>query len=116
MCAPPAAQVGWLADRMNRRNLLLYVILFGEVPCLLTYWVTAYWQFFLLRTLTGMDGNMSSSIMSSSAQCPADAALPALHALPRPSSLPASSHVDGLIWSAPPACRRPPCLINRAPS
>lgn len=48
------AQVGWLTDKVNRRNLLFAVVVMGEAPCLCTYFVTEYWQFFLLRTLTGI--------------------------------------------------------------
>ncbi|KAG2490341.1 hypothetical protein HYH03_011288 [Edaphochlamys debaryana] len=54
--APAALVVGWLTDRgkTNRRNLLFWVVFIGETPCLLTYWVKSYWQFFLLRSLTGI--------------------------------------------------------------
>ncbi|GIL67678.1 hypothetical protein Vafri_21012 [Volvox africanus] len=39
--APAALLVGWLADRgdINRRTLLFWVVVVGETPCLLTYWV-----------------------------------------------------------------------------
>ncbi|GLC48102.1 hypothetical protein PLESTB_000715300 [Pleodorina starrii] len=54
--APAALLVGWLTDRgdINRRTLLFWVVVVGETPCLLTYWVRSYWQFFLLRALTGV--------------------------------------------------------------
>ncbi|KAG2447464.1 hypothetical protein HYH02_007785 [Chlamydomonas schloesseri] len=54
--APAALLVGWLADRgdVNRRSLLFWVVVVGETPCLLTYWVKEFWQFFLLRSLTGI--------------------------------------------------------------
>ncbi|GIL90022.1 hypothetical protein Vretimale_18101 [Volvox reticuliferus] len=54
--APAALLVGWLADRgdINRRTLLFWVVVVGETPCLLTYWVKSFWQFFLLRALTGV--------------------------------------------------------------
>ncbi|KAG2422826.1 hypothetical protein HXX76_015768 [Chlamydomonas incerta] len=54
--APAALLVGWLADRgdINRRSLLFWVVVVGETPCLLTYWVKEFWQFFLLRALTGI--------------------------------------------------------------
>ncbi len=29
-------------------------VLIAAVPCLATYWVTQYWQLFILRTLTGV--------------------------------------------------------------
>ncbi len=83
--------MGWLTDRgdINRRTLLFWVVVIGEFPCLLTYWVSGvqggtsiycaeaalcrahqtyasfvsvvahlqvkeFWQFFLLRALTGV--------------------------------------------------------------
>lgn len=46
--------VGYLADTRERRALFVGVVLLGEVPCLLTYWVTRYWQLLLLRCLTGI--------------------------------------------------------------
>eukprot|EP00195_Chlamydomonas_chlamydogama_P007517 CAMPEP_0202907246 /NCGR_PEP_ID=MMETSP1392-20130828/41834_1 /ASSEMBLY_ACC=CAM_ASM_000868 /TAXON_ID=225041 /ORGANISM="Chlamydomonas chlamydogama, Strain SAG 11-48b" /LENGTH=249 /DNA_ID=CAMNT_0049596059 /DNA_START=60 /DNA_END=805 /DNA_ORIENTATION=+ len=52
--APAALLIGWLTDKINRRNLLFWVVLFGSAPCLCTYWVNAYWEFFLLRLLTGI--------------------------------------------------------------
>lgn len=38
----PHLQVGWLADSTNRRNLLFWVVVMGEAPCLATYWVRAW--------------------------------------------------------------------------
>jgi MFS family permease len=49
-----ALLVGYLADTRERRALFVGVVLLGEVPCLLTYWVTQYWQLLLLRCLTGI--------------------------------------------------------------
>lgn len=46
--------IGPLADKVNRRDLFAFVVLMGNIPCLLTYWVTTYRQFFWLRTLTGV--------------------------------------------------------------
>ena len=37
-CLP---QVGWLADRYNRRNMLFVVALTGQIPCLCTIFVSA---------------------------------------------------------------------------
>lgn len=34
-------QVGWLADRYNRRNMLFIVALTGQIPCLCTIFVSA---------------------------------------------------------------------------
>ena len=58
-----ALLVGYLADTMERRTLFVVVVLLGEVPCLLTYWVTQYWQLLLLRCLTGISigGTCSTS-------------------------------------------------------
>jgi MFS family permease len=46
--------VGPLADVMNRKNLYVWTCLVGTIPCLLTYWVQTFNQFFVLRTLTGV--------------------------------------------------------------
>ena len=46
--------VGPLADVMNRKNLYVWTCLIGTIPCLLTYWVQTFNQFFVLRTLTGV--------------------------------------------------------------
>ncbi|CAK0784876.1 hypothetical protein CVIRNUC_008081 [Coccomyxa viridis] len=52
--APAALFIGYLCDKMNRRNLLFAVVLLGEGPCLATYFVRRYWQLVLLRVLTGI--------------------------------------------------------------
>ncbi len=43
LCRLPPPQIGWLTDRggINRRTLLFWVVVIGEFPCLLTYWVSA---------------------------------------------------------------------------
>lgn len=46
--------VGPMADVMNRKTLYVCTCLVGIIPCLLTYWVVSFNQFFLLRTLTGV--------------------------------------------------------------
>lgn len=46
--------IGYLTDKISRKNLLLYVILVGEVPCLLTGFAQNYEQLFWLRALTGI--------------------------------------------------------------
>ena len=45
---------GYLSDTVNRRNLLFAAVLLGEGPCILTYFVTNFWQLFVLRLLTGI--------------------------------------------------------------
>jgi MFS family permease len=52
--APSAMLVGWYADRMSRRNLLFAVAMIGQVPSLLTIFVTQFWQFFVIRIFTGV--------------------------------------------------------------
>eukprot|EP00887_Chlorella_sp_A99_P001012 scaffold5.g1012.t1 len=52
--APAALLFGYLADRCNRRNMLFLAVLLGEGPCILTYFVTKYWQLLVLRLLTGI--------------------------------------------------------------
>jgi MFS family permease len=46
-------QCGYLADKTNRVRLLCAVVALGHIPCLFTYFVTQFWQFFALRVLTG---------------------------------------------------------------
>lgn len=42
--APAALLFGYLSDTSNRRNLLFAAVLLGEGPCILTFFVTRYWQ------------------------------------------------------------------------
>ncbi|MCB1175263.1 MAG: MFS transporter [Leptospiraceae bacterium] len=44
---------GTLTDQFDRKRLMLYVVLLGEVPCLLSGLAPDYWTFLALRTLTG---------------------------------------------------------------
>lgn len=46
--------VGWLTDRVNRRNLFVATLLIGELPCLLTGFAQTYEQLLVLRALTGV--------------------------------------------------------------
>ena len=52
--APAALLFGYLSDTVNRRNLLFIAVILGEGPCILTYFVTEFWQLFVLRLLTGI--------------------------------------------------------------
>lgn len=52
--APAALLFGWLSDRVNRKRLLFAAVVLGEGPCMLTIFVTNYWQLFVLRLLTGI--------------------------------------------------------------
>ena len=45
---------GYFTDSISRKKLLIASILIGEIPCLLTGFVTTYTQFFWLRALTGI--------------------------------------------------------------
>ncbi|HOE20502.1 MAG TPA: MFS transporter [Spirochaetota bacterium] len=46
--------IGYLTDKISRRNLFLFVIIIGEIPCLLTGFAQNYDQLFWLRALTGI--------------------------------------------------------------
>lgn len=46
--------IGYLTDKISRRNLFLFVILVGEIPCLLTGFARNYNELFWLRALTGI--------------------------------------------------------------
>lgn len=52
--APAALLFGYLSHFMSRRLLFLIAVLIGEGPCILTVFVTQYWQLFVLRVLTGI--------------------------------------------------------------
>ncbi|MEQ9364241.1 MAG: MFS transporter, partial [Leptospirales bacterium] len=46
--------IGVASDQLDRKRLLIFCVAFGEICCLLTAFAQEYWQFLLLRTLTGM--------------------------------------------------------------
>ncbi|MCR9141761.1 MAG: MFS transporter [bacterium] len=46
--------IGVASDQLDRKRLLIFCVAFGEACCLLTAFAQEYWQFLLLRTLTGM--------------------------------------------------------------
>ncbi|CAG9464093.1 unnamed protein product [Pedinophyceae sp. YPF-701] len=53
--APAALCVGWLDSRVRSRVQMLFImVLIGEGPLILTAWVTRFWQFFVLRLMTGL--------------------------------------------------------------
>ncbi len=56
---------GYLADKYSRKNLLIYSILVGEIPCFMTAFSTTYWQFFMWRALTGIGVGASFPIVFS---------------------------------------------------
>ncbi len=45
---------GYMADRFNRKRLLLLGVLVGEIPCFLSAFVQSYPQLFLARAMTGI--------------------------------------------------------------
>lgn len=50
---------GYLTDKKNRKNLFVFSILLGEIPCALTYFAVSYDQFFIFRILTGIGVGVS---------------------------------------------------------
>lgn len=52
--APASIVVGYLADTRHRLTVFLLVLLFGEIPCVLTYFVTSYRGLLATRLFTGM--------------------------------------------------------------
>jgi len=60
-----AIVVGFLTDRVNRRSLLVAVVLVGEFSCFCTLFVTTYWGLFATRAVTGISiGGSTPLIMS----------------------------------------------------
>ena len=51
---PACLVIGALTDVVQRKKLLVWTIVLGQGPCLLTLLVTRYWELFVLRTLTGV--------------------------------------------------------------
>ena len=51
---PACLIIGALTDVVQRKKLLVWTIVLGQGPCLLTLLVTQYWELFVLRTLTGV--------------------------------------------------------------
>lgn len=56
---------GYLSDRHNRKMLLIFSILVGEIPCLLTAFSRSFGELFLWRTLTGIGVGASFPIVYS---------------------------------------------------
>ncbi|MGB9821418.1 MAG: MFS transporter [Pseudothermotoga sp.] len=56
---------GYLSDKYNRKNLLIYSILVGEIPCLMTAFSTTFGQLFFWRVLTGIGVGASFPIVYS---------------------------------------------------
>ena len=46
--------IGYLTDLISRKNLFIVVIIFGEIPCVLTGFAQNYDQLFWLRAATGI--------------------------------------------------------------
>lgn len=45
---------GYLADSYERKYLVIFTIVIGEIPCLLTGYVRTYQELFIIRSLTGL--------------------------------------------------------------
>jgi len=56
---------GYLADKYNRKNLLIYSILVGEIPCLMSAFSGSYGELFFWRALTGIGVGASFPIVYS---------------------------------------------------
>jgi len=56
---------GYLSDKYNRKNLLIYSILVGEIPCLMTAFSISFGQLFFWRVLTGIGVGASFPIVYS---------------------------------------------------
>ncbi len=56
---------GYLSDKYNRKNLLIYSILVGEIPCFMTAFSTSFNQLFFWRVLTGIGVGASFPIVYS---------------------------------------------------
>ena len=65
VAAPASLITGYYADRVNRKNLFTAIILFGEVGCLICYWVEEYWQLLVLRLMTGIAVGGSGVLVAS---------------------------------------------------
>jgi predicted MFS family arabinose efflux permease len=60
-----AILVGYLTDKVNRRNLFVLVVLIGEFSCFCTLFVKDYWGLFATRAVTGISiGGSNPLIMS----------------------------------------------------
>ena len=46
--------VGYFTDKVSRINLFVFIVLIGEIPCLLSGFANTYTEFFILRALTGI--------------------------------------------------------------
>jgi len=51
---PATLIIGLLCDVVQRKQVLVATLLLGQGPCLLTIFVTQFWQLFVLRALTGI--------------------------------------------------------------
>jgi len=65
VAAPASLITGYYTDRVNRKHLFTAIILFGEVGCLICYWVEEYWQLLVLRLMTGIAVGGSGVLVAS---------------------------------------------------
>jgi len=52
--APVALLIGYLTDRTVRRNLFVFIIIAGEIPCFCTIFTRSYWGLIITRAFTGV--------------------------------------------------------------
>lgn len=48
-----SVSMGYFSQKFSRKNLLLFAVLMGEIPCFLTAFAETYTEFFIYRTLCG---------------------------------------------------------------
>jgi MFS family permease len=48
-----SVSMGYFSQKYSRKNLLIFSVLMGEIPCLLTGFSTSYTEFFIYRVLCG---------------------------------------------------------------
>jgi len=49
-----AVAIGFFTDIISRIKLFTFIVFIGEIPCLLSGFAQSYWEFFILRALTGI--------------------------------------------------------------
>ena len=46
--------IGYFTDMISRKKLFLFIVIIGEIPCLLSGFANSYTDFFIMRALTGL--------------------------------------------------------------
>ena len=52
---------GYLADKYNRKRILIYSVLIGEIPCVMSAFSNSFGELFLWRSLTDIGTGASLS-------------------------------------------------------